>query len=475
MRIEDTILASLVKNEEFARKAVPFLEPEYFSDKVEATLLSEITGFFTKYNKLPTKEVLKVQVVQRKDLTEDDVATAYEKIESLDADVPSNEWLLEKTEKFCKDKSVYNAILRSIKIIDGKDKQYSEDAIPKILQDALAISFDTAVGHSYIEDAESRYEFYTRKEEKLEFDLEILNKITKGGLAKKTLTLLAAQSGGGKSLVMSHFAASALRKGKNVLYITLEMAEERIAERIDANLMGVDIDKLAEMSRDEFMTKVQKIGSRAHGKIVIKEYPTGSAHSGHFRGLLEELKIKKNFKPDLVVVDYLGICASSRMKMGGSVNSYSYIKSIAEELRSLAVEYDVPMISATQVNRNGFDNSDIELTDTSESMGLVHTADLMLALIRTEELDELNQLLIKQLKNRYADTAINKRFVVGINRARMKLYDLEESAQSSIAKAASFSPKTSHGKPTKQEPDVPLFDKSKALTNGKRDFSGFKF
>lgn len=471
MRIEDTILASLTQNEEFARKAVPFLEPEYFSDKVEAALLTEITTFFTKYNKLPTKEVLRVQVVQRRDLTENEVESAYEKIESLNSDIPSNEWLLEKTEKFCKDKSVYNAILRSIKIIDGKDKQFSEDAIPKILQDALAISFDTAVGHSYIDDAESRYEFYTRKEEKLEFDLEILNKITKGGLARKTLTLLAAQSGGGKSLVMSHFAASALRKGKNVLYITLEMAEERIAERIDANLMGVDIDKLAEMSRDEFMTKVQKIGARAHGKIVIKEYPTGSAHSGHFRGLLEELKIKRNFKPELIIVDYLGICASSRMKMGGSVNSYSYIKSIAEELRSLAVEYDVPMISATQVNRNGFDNSDIELTDTSESMGLVHTADLMLALIRTEELDEINQLMIKQLKNRYADTATNKRFVVGINRARMKLYDLEESAQSNIAKAASFTPKTS----TKQEPDVPLFDKSQGVKDGRRDFSKFKF
>lgn len=470
MRIEDTILASLTQNEEFARKAVPFLEPEYFSDKVEAALLTEITTFFTKYNKLPTKEVLRVQVVQRRDLTENEVESAYEKIESLNSDIPSNEWLLEKTEKFCKDKSVYNAILRSIKIIDGKDKQFSEDAIPKILQDALAISFDTAVGHSYIDDAESRYEFYTRKEEKLEFDLEILNKITKGGLARKTLTLLAAQSGGGKSLVMSHFAASALRKGKNVLYITLEMAEERIAERIDANLMGVDIDKLADMSRDEFMTKVQKIGARAHGKIVIKEYPTGSAHSGHFRGLLEELKIKRNFKPELIIVDYLGICASSRMKMGGSVNSYSYIKSIAEELRSLAVEYDVPMISATQVNRNGFDNSDIELTDTSESMGLVHTADLMLALIRTEELDEINQLMIKQLKNRYADTATNKRFVVGINRARMKLYDLEESAQSNIAKAASFTPKTS-----KQEPDVPLFDKSQGVKDGRRDFSKFKF
>ena len=472
LRIEETILSNLLNDEEYSRKATPFLENEYFSEKAERTILSEITGFFTKYNKLATKEVLRVQLAQRTDLTDNDLATSLEIVERLNVDTPPNkDWLLEQTEKFCKEKSVYNAILRSIKIIDGKDKELNKEGIPKILQDALAISFDTAVGHSYLDDANARYEFYTRKEEKIAFDLEILNDITKGGLAKKTLTLLAAQSGGGKSLVMSHFAAAALRQGKNVLYITLEMSEERIAERIDANLLGIDIDKLAELSKEDFVQRIENISKKTRGKLVVKEYPTGSAHSGHFRGLLEELKIKRDFKPDFLIVDYLGICASSRMKMGGSVNSYSYIKSIAEELRSLAVEYDVPLISATQVNRNGFDNSDIELTDTSESMGLVHTADLMLALIRTEELDEINQLLIKQLKNRYADTAINKRFVVGINRSRMKLYDLEKSAQSSIASNSSFSPKTKAVRKP-EEPDVPMFDRSKARS---LNFDSLKF
>jgi replicative DNA helicase len=471
LRIEETILSNLLIDEEYSRKATPFLEADYFSEKAEKTLLMEINGFFMKYNKLPTKEIIRVQLAQRTDLTDTDLKNAIEIVDNFTDEKPtSKEWLLEQTEKFCKEKSVYNAILRSIKIIDGKDKELNKEGIPKILQDALAISFDTAVGHSYLEDATARYEFYTRKEEKIAFDLEILNDITKGGLAKKTLTLLAAQSGGGKSLVMSHFAAAALRQGKNVLYITLEMSEERIAERIDANLLGIDIDKLAELSKEEFVQKIATISKKTQGKLIVKEYPTGSAHSGHFRGLLEELKVKKDFKPDFLIVDYLGICASSRMKMGGSVNSYSYIKSIAEELRSLAVEYDIPLISATQVNRNGFDNSDIELTDTSESMGLVHTADLMLALIRTEELDEINQILIKQLKNRYADTAINKRFVVGINRSRMKLFDLEKSAQTSIATGSSFSPK---GKMKKvEEPDIPLYDRSKPRPT---DFGGFKF
>jgi archaellum biogenesis ATPase FlaH len=342
-------------DEEYSRKATPFLEADYFSEKAEKTLLIEINGFFMKYNKLPTKEIIRVQLAQRTDLTDTDLKNAIEIVDNFTDEKPtSKEWLLEQTEKFCKEKSVYNAILRSIKIIDGKDKELNKEGIPKILQDALAISFDTAVGHSYLDDATARYEFYTRKEEKIAFDLEILNDITKGGLAKKTLTLLAAQSGGGKSLVMSHFAAAALRQGKNVLYITLEMSEERIAERIDANLLGIDIDKLADLSKEEFVQKIATISKKTQGKLIVKEYPTGSAHSGHFRGLLEELKIKKDFKPDFLIVDYLGICASSRMKMGGSVNSYSYIKSIAEELRSLAVEYDVPLISATQVNRNGF-------------------------------------------------------------------------------------------------------------------------
>jgi replicative DNA helicase len=470
LRIEELILSTLLFNEEFTRKVSPFLQEEYFSEIHERVILKESLGFLMKYNKPPNKEALCVQLAQRTDLTENGLKAAIELVESFSADNQTNiEWLTEKTEKFCKEKSVYNAILRSIKIIDGKDKELNQEGIPKILQDALAVSFDTAIGHSYASDAAARYDFYTRKEEKLAFDLEMLNGITKGGLARKTLTLLAAQSGGGKSLVMSHFAAASLRQGRNVLYITLEMSEERIAERIDANLLGIDIDKLAEMSKEDFVQRINNISKKTRGELVIKEYPTGAAHAGHFRGLLEELKIKRNFKPDMIVVDYLGICASSRMKMGGSVNSYAYIKSIAEELRSLAVEYDVPLISATQVNRNGFDNSDIELTDTSESMGLVHTADLMLALIRTEELDELNQILIKQLKNRYADTAINKRFVLGINRSRMRLYDLEKSAQQAIAPAAKFTPKP---KSEPVEPDVPMFDRSR-----QRNFNldGFKF
>lgn len=448
-------------DEEYARKVVPFLASEYFNDAAENVVMRQIVDFFTKYNKLPNKEVITYQLNQMPNIRENVVSESLEIVEQLsDTKIPSKEWLLEQTEKFCKDKSVYNAIMRSIKIIEGEDKQLSQDAIPKLLQDALSVTFDTAIGHSYTDDVDSRYDFYTRTEERIPFCIEMLDKVTKGGLPKKSLTMVVAESGGGKSLVLCHASASYLKQGKNVLYITMEMAEERIAERIDANLLNVDIDNLSKMSRDEFSNKVQKATAKSHGKLIIKEYPTGAAHAGHFRGLIEELKIKKNFIPEVIVVDYLGICASSRMKHGAGVNSYTYIKSISEELRALGVEYNVPVLTAMQVNRGGFGNSELELTDISESIGVVMTCDFVFSIIRTEELDELGQTLIKILKNRYGDLATNRKFVVGINRARMKLYDLEGVAQSGIIN----SPVTSKPK----EPDIPLFDRSRG-----RDYSKF--
>jgi replicative DNA helicase len=464
LRIEQTILSNLLVDEEYSRKVTPFLQAEYFSDKSENTLMREITGFFVKYNKLPNKEVLHVQLAQKQGLTESELQNCLELVEQFGEEkVPSRDWLVERTEEFCKEKSLYNAILKSIKIIDGGDTNLTQNAIPQLLQDALSVSFDTAIGHSYTDDIQSRYEFYTRKEERIPFDLELLDKVTKGGLPKKSLTMVVAESGGGKSLVLCHASASYLKQGRNVLYITMEMAEERIAERIDANLLNVDIDNLSKMSNDEFSTKVQKAVSKTHGKLVIKEYPTGAAHAGHFRGLIEELKIKKNFVPDVIVVDYLGICSSSRMKHGAGVNSYTYIKSISEELRALGVEYNVPVLTAMQVNRGGFGNSELELTDISESIGVVMTCDFVFSIIRTEELDELGQTLIKILKNRYGDIATNRKFVIGINRARMKLYDLEGVAQQGISGGAAPVSKS-------KEPDVPLFDSSK-----KKDYSKFVF
>lgn len=465
MIIEHTIISNLITSDEFARKVLPFLEKEYFQNRPESALIDEISKFYSKYNAQPTKEALRIQLVQRSDLSDSDLKSAIDIVDAVGTEpAAKQEWLVEQTEKFCKEKSVYNAILKSIKIIEGADDKLSQDAIPKLLQDALSVSFDTAVGHSYDEDAESRYEFYTKAEERIPFDLELLNRVTKGGLTRKSLTLVTAESGGGKSLFLCHAAASYLKAGKNVLYISMEMAEERIAERIDANLMNVDIDRLSKMSKDEFMTKIDKIKNKSNGKLIVKEYPTGAAHSGHFRGLIEELKTKKNFIPDILIVDYLGICASARLKQGGSVNTYSLLKSISEELRALGVEYNMPVLSAMQVNRSGFGNSEIELTSISESIAVVMTADFVFAMIRTEELDELGQTMIKILKNRYGDIATNRKFVVGINRARMKLFDLEESAQAGLSEA-NYQPKS------KSEPDIPLFDKSQRG----RDFSGFKF
>lgn len=470
-RIEEQILSNLLTNEDYARVTLPFLDGVYFQDKHERIILQESSDFFTKYNQLITRDILKVQLGNRSDLTDSGLETSLRIVDSLSSEKTNKDWLISNTEKFCKEKAVYNAILASIKIIEGEDQKHTQDAIPGLLSDALSVSFDTQVGHSYIADAADRWEFYNRKEDKIPFDLKLLNEITGGGMAKKAIYCVGAQSGGGKSLLMTHVAAGSLRQGKNVLYISMEMAEERIAERIDANMLRVDISKLGEMTKDDFMSKIDKVQSRVNGKLFIKEYPTGSAHVGHFRALLEELKVKQDFIPDLIIVDYLGICASSRMKMGGSVNSYSYIKAVAEELRGLAVEYNVPILTGAQLNRGGFDNSDVELSSTADSMGIVMTLDVFFALIRTDELDEQNSIMIKQLKNRYSDPGHNKRFLVGIDRPKMTFFDLEDSAQSGILPEAQN--KTYAPKKSKEEKDIPLFDKS---NKGKTlDSSGFKF
>ena len=432
--IEKTILANLIHNEQYTRKVLPFIKGDYFSDRTERTVFEEIQKFVDKYSDLPNQNALEVELDSRKDLNEDDYKRVLSVVKELqkDDDVIFD-WLVETTEDFCKDKAVYNAIVDGIAIIDGKDKKRGVDALPTILTDALAVGFDNRVGHDYLHDTDARYEFYHKVEEKIPFDLEFFNRITKGGLPQKTLNIVLAGTGVGKSLFMCHVASNCLNQGRNVLYITLEMAEERIAERIDANLMNISIDDLHELPKQMFDDKIAAIAKKTNGQLVIKEYPTASAHSNHFRGLIKELAIKKSFKPDIIFVDYLNICASSRFKANGNVNSYMYIKAIAEELRGLAVETNVPIMSATQTTRSGFSNSDIGLEDTSESFGLPATADLMFALISNEELDELNQIAVKQLKNRYNDPTTNKRFVIGVDRAKMKLYDVEGAEQEGLA------------------------------------------
>ena len=432
--IEHTALTNLIHNEPFARKVLPFIKGDYFSDRTERIVFEEIEKFVDKYNALPNKNSLEVELDSRKDLNEEDYKRVLSVLKSLKSDDDVNfEWLVETTEQFCKDKAVYNAIVDGIKIIDGKDKERGVDAIPSILTDALAVGFDNRVGHDYLADAESRFDYYHTIEEKIPFDLDFFNRITKGGLPPKTLNIALAGTGVGKSLFMCHMAANCLSQGKSVLYITLEMAEERIAERIDANLMNISIDDLHELPKQMYDDKMKAITQKTTGQLIIKEYPTASAHSNHFRGLIKELAIKRSFKPDIIFIDYLNICASSRFKANGNVNSYMYIKAIAEELRGLAVETNVPIMSATQTTRSGFSNSDVGLEDTSESFGLPATADLMFALISNEELDELNQIAVKQLKNRYNDPTTNKRFVIGIDRAKMKLYDVEDAQQQGLA------------------------------------------
>ena len=431
-RIETTILRNLVYDEEFSRKVIPFIQLDYFEQRIERVIFEEISKFIVKYGSSITTEALTIQLEDRDDLNETEIKESRDVVSLFTDDKVDNQWLVDTTEKWCRDRAIYLALMESISLADGKDDKKGRDAIPSILSDALAVSFDNHIGHDYLEDYEERYELYHKKEDKIQFDLEFFNKITKGGIPNKTLNIALAGTGVGKSLFMCHVASSVLLQGKNVLYITLEMAEEKIAERIDANLLNINIQDIIDLPKSMFEGKVTDLSQKTQGTLIIKEYPTASAHSGHFKALLQELALKKSFRPDIIFIDYLNICASSRYRAGSNVNSYSYIKAIAEELRGLAVEANVPIVSATQTTRSGYGSSDVDLTDTSESFGLPATADLMFALISTEELETLNQILVKQLKNRYNDPTIHKRFVVGIDRAKMRLYDCEQKAQEDI-------------------------------------------
>ena len=445
LQIENTILRNLLTNEDYMRKVLPFIKPEYFEGPYRA-LFKEAGKFVAKYNKLPSQETFLVELNEHSNLNGDTFTAAVEIAKQLFVgDTVDENWLLDNTEKWCQDRAIYNAVMESINIIDGKHDTLTKNALPDLLTKALGVAFDTNVGHDYVDNAEQRFDFYHTEEDRIPFDLDYLNKITKGGVPRKTLNIALAGTGVGKSLFMCHVASGALVEGRNVLYITMEMAEERIAERIDANLLNVPIDQLDKMSKDMFTSKIANLARKTTGRLIVKEYPTGSAHAGHFRALLNELKLKKQFEPDIIFIDYLNICASSRMKgMGGAINSYTYIKAVAEELRGLAVEFDVPVFSATQTTRSGYSNSDVGLEDTSESFGLPATADLMFALISTEELEKDGQLMVKQLKNRYNDPTLYKRFVVGIDRSRMRLYDVDQSQEPQLVD------------------DTPVFDKSNA-------------
>ena len=456
-RIELLILRNLIYNEEYTRKVIPFIKDDYFEEQNQKIIFQEISSFIQEYNKLATKEILSIEVEKRNDINDSNFKEVVDIISSLEDEVGEIDWLIDSTEKWCRDRAIYLALMESIQLADGKDESKGRDAIPSILSDALSVSFDNHVGHDYLQDYEKRFESYHRKEDRIPFDLEYFNKITKGGLPNKTLNIALAGTGVGKSLFMCHVASSALIEGKNVLYITLEMAEEKIAERIDANLLNVNIQDITDLPKPMFDTKVEDLAKKTQGTLIIKEYPTASAHSGHFKSLLNELALKKSFRPDIIFIDYLNICASSRYRANGNVNSYSYIKAIAEELRGLAVEANLPIVSATQTTRSGYGSSDVELTDTSESFGLPATADLMFALISTEELEGLNQILVKQLKNRYNDPTVRKRFVVGIDRAKMRLYDCEQTAQQDMVDNGSSK------------------DYNDKEENVKKSFEGFKF
>ena len=470
MNLQQKILKHLLLDEEYTRKTLPFIKGEYFQESSEKLLFDEIQNYVNKYNTMPTKEALVIEIDKRVNLTDDQhkKTIALVKEITIDPEVSDTKWLIDATEDFCQEKAIYNGIMQSIQILDDKNKNSTEKldkgSIPKILADALSVSFDNHVGHDFIDDAETRYDFYHKVEKRIPFDLDYLNRITKGGLAEKSLNIVLAGTGVGKSLFMCHCAAANLTMGKNVLYITMEMAEERIAERIDANLMNVELDRLIGMPKETYLKKVETLREKTKGKLIIKEYPTASANVNHFSHLLNELKLKRQFIPDIIYIDYLNICSSARMKMGASINSYTYIKAIAEELRGLAVEHKLPIVSATQTTRSGYTNSDVGLEDTSESFGLPATADLMFALISTEELADLNQIMVNQLKNRYSDPTTNKRFVIGVDRAKMKLYDAEESAQTNISDSGQI------------EDDKPVFDKSgfgKRMQKN-RDFGNLK-
>ena len=468
-KVEFLILRNLLYNEEYVRKVIPFIKADYFEDRNQKVVFEEIVNFVNKYNQTLTQEVLCIETEKRQDIDDSSFQEITKLISSLDNTPSDFDWLVDTTEKWCRDRAIYLALMESIQIADGKDESKGRDGIPDILSDALSVSFDTNVGHDYLTDYEERYETYHRKENKIPFDLEYFDKITKGGLPNKTLNIALAGTGVGKSLFMCHVASSVLLQGKNVLYITLEMAEEKIAERIDANLLNVPIQDITDLPKVMFDSKVQDLAKKTQGTLIIKEYPTASAHSGHFKALLQELTLKKSFRPDIIFVDYLNICASSRYRAGSNVNSYSYIKAIAEELRGLAVETNLPIVSATQTTRSGYGSSDVDLTDTSESFGLPATADLMFALISTDDLEPLNQIMVKQLKNRYNDPTVNKRFIVGIDRAKMRLYDCEQSAQEDIVDSG-------------QEEDIRLRfkkDEERGIIEGEKsmtkNFDGFQF
>ena len=432
MNLEVTILSNLLYTERYARKVLPFLKVDYFTAREHKIIFLEIHEYISQYDALPSLNAIGIECQERNDLNEEQFKNVIQVLNVLSDDSTDYDWLIDTTEKWCQERAIYLSLMESVKIADGQDTKRDKGAIPSILSEALGVSFDQNIGHDYMTNAEERFDFYHRKEDKIPFDLEFFNKITKGGLTNKSLNVALAGTGVGKSLFMCHVAAATLLQGKNVLYITCEMAEEKIAERIDANLLNVPIQKLVDMPRSMFQNKIKNLGKKTQGRLIIKEYPTASAHVGHFRSLISDLSLKKSFRPDIIFVDYLNICASERYRQGGTINSYSYIKSIAEELRGLAVEAEVPIVSATQTTRSGYGSSDVDLTDTSESFGLPATADLMFALISTEELEGMNQIMVKQLKNRYNDPTMNKRFCVGIDRAKMRLYDVEESAQEDL-------------------------------------------
>lgn len=429
--IEQTIFNNLIHNEVYARKTLPFIKDSYFHTRTDKALFNVISSHVTKYNSLPSKEVLRIEIDSLLGYSEDEIKSIKQKVDDSMPENTDLQWLVDNTEKFCQDKAIYNAVMESITILDGKH-DLSKGSIPNILSTALAVSFDTHIGHDFLDDADSRYEFYHRKEKRIPFDLDYFNIITKGGIPLKTLNVALAGTGVGKSLFMCHCAAANLTQGNNVLYITMEMAEEKIAERIDANLLNEAVDMLAMLPKDVYDKKIERVRSKTTGKLIIKEYPTASAGSGHFRHLLNELKLKRNFVPSIIYIDYLNICISSRLKYGSNVNSYTYIKAIAEELRGLAVEFEVPIVTATQTTRSGYTNTDLGLEDTSESFGLPATADFMFALITSEELESTGQIMVKQLKNRYNDPGVHRKFVVGVDRSKMKLYNVEQSAQESI-------------------------------------------
>ena len=450
MRIEEKILANLIHNEKYCRKVAPFIDSSYFSERNEEIVSQEILGFFNKYNKLPTPDILSIELSNRTDIRDNELQNYIEYVNTLQEDDSDYNWLIDNTEKYCKDRAVYNAILKSISILDGKEASLTKDSIPSVLQTALSVSFDVNVGHDYLEDGDTRYELYHLQEDKIPFDLDKLNEITDGGMSNKAIYIVLAGSGLGKSQFMCHVAASTLIQNKNVLYITLEMSEEKIAERIDANLMNINIDQLKHLDKSDFDNRLQRISKKTHGSLVIKEYPTASVHSGHFRALFEELKVKKDFVPNLLIVDYLNICNSARIRSGLNTNSYGLIKAIAEELRGLGVEYNIPVLTASQLTRSAQTSSDVEITDISDSIGTMYIADFVIALTRSEELDRLNQIAVKQIKNRYSDPSKNRRFILGVDRAKMKFYNVEDSAQGNItpdvadtfAASSSFTPKS---------------------------------